>query len=153
MVSLEEKEDFMLLRNQVAEQILKDGVAEDIYLERNCESLLDYAEHIRLKSFYADEPELITIAKLKKIWIAIYNETRKNWNIIKNNVNEKPRDIAFISFTERKMDLSDHYETINIKKIKDNIDSIIELKKKKELNLNYSNKIDTKTGRNAFRKF
>ena len=42
------------------------------------------------------------------------------------------------------MDLSDHYEAINIKKIKDNIDSIIELKKKKELNLNYSNKIDTK---------
>ena len=145
LVSLEEKEDFMLLRNQVAEQILKDGVAEDIYLERNCESLLDYADHIRLKSFYADEPELITIAKLKKIWIAIYNELRKNWNIIKNNANEKPRDIAFISFTERKMDLSDHYETINIKKIKDNIDSIIELKKKKELNLNYSNKIDTKT--------
>ena len=101
---LEEKEDFMLLRNQVAEQILKDGVAEDIYLERNCESLLDYADHIRLKSFYADEPELITIAKLKKIWIAIYNETRKNWNIIKNNVNEKPRDIAFISFTGKKMD-------------------------------------------------
>ena len=70
---------------------------------------------------------------------------RKNWNILKNNANEKPRDIAFISFTERKMDLSDHYETINIKKIKDNTDSIIELKKKKELNLNYSNKIDTKT--------
>ena len=135
----------MLLRNQVAEQILKDGVDEDIYLERNCESLLDYTDHIRLKSFYADEPELITIAKLKKIWIAIYNETRKNWNIIKNNVNEKPRDIAFISFTGKKMDLSDHYEAINIKKIKDNTNSIIELKKKKELNLNYSNKIDTKT--------
>lgn len=64
--------------------------------------------------------------------IAIYNETRKNWNIIKNNVNEKPRDIAFISFTGKKMDLSDHYETIKIKKIKDNTDSIIELKKKKE---------------------
>lgn len=30
------------------------------------------------------------------------------------------------------MDLSDHYETIKIKKIKDNTDSIIELKKKKE---------------------
>ena len=43
------------------------------------------------------------------------------------------------------MDLSDHYEAINIKKIKDNTNSIIELKKKKELNLNYSNKIDTKT--------
>lgn len=47
----------MLLRNQVAEQILKNGVDEEIYLERNCKSLLDYTDHIRLKSFYADEPE------------------------------------------------------------------------------------------------
>lgn len=56
----------MLLRNQVAEQILKNGVDEEIYLERNCKSLLDYTDHIRLKSFYADEPELRIIAKLKK---------------------------------------------------------------------------------------
>ena len=122
----------MLLRNQVTEQILKDGVDDDIYLERNCESLLDYNEYIRLKSFYADEPELRTIAKFKNIWITIYNEKRKNWNIIKNDVNEKPRDIAFISFTGKKMDLSDHYEAIKIKKIKDDTDPITELREKKK---------------------
>ena len=34
-------------------------------------SLDEYVKKIELTSFYADEPELIAISKIKKIWIAI----------------------------------------------------------------------------------
>ena len=54
-----------------AKRIRKDGLDEDIFLERNCNSLEEYVNKIELTSFYADEPELIAISKIKKIWIAI----------------------------------------------------------------------------------
>ena len=54
-----------------AHKIKKDGLEEDYYLERNCNSLDEYVKKIELTSFYADEPVLIAISKIKKIWIAI----------------------------------------------------------------------------------
>ena len=69
--SLNEPEDYIALRKMTAQKIKKDGLEEDYYLERNCNSLDEYVKKIELTSFYADEPELIAISKIKKIWIAI----------------------------------------------------------------------------------
>ena len=64
--SLNEPEDYIALRKLTAQKIKKDGLEEDYYLERNCNSLDEYVKKIELTSFYADEPELIAISKIKK---------------------------------------------------------------------------------------
>ena len=74
-------------------------------MERNCSLLQEYADKIRLNSFYAYEPELISISRIKNIWIAIFDESRKTWKIIKSNNNIKPSNIAFISFKDTYSDL------------------------------------------------
>ena len=70
--SLNEPEDYIILRNMTSQKIKKDRLTEDYYLERNFNSFEKYVKKIELTSFYADEPELIAISKIKKIWIAIY---------------------------------------------------------------------------------
>ena len=75
--SLGEPQDFSNLRQLVANDILKEGIPDDIFLERNCTSLQEYVDKMRLNSFFVDEPELISISRIKNIWIAIFDELRK----------------------------------------------------------------------------
>ena len=103
LTSLGEEPDYKNLRKLTAEQILKDGIDENIYKERNCSSLNEYINKIKNTNFYADEPELLAIAKIKRIWISIYNKQFKNWNILKNSENAKPNNIAFIYFDIKKI--------------------------------------------------
>ena len=85
---------------------------DDIFMEINFSSLQEYADKIRLNSFYADEPELISISRIKNIWIAIFDELRKTWKNIKCNNNIKPSNIVFISFKDTRSDLSSNYNAI-----------------------------------------
>ena len=120
LISLNEPEDYKSLRQIASNEILKSGISEDIYLERGCETLAEYAEKIRNTNLYADEPELRAISKAKNIWIAIFDSTRSTWKIIKNPNNEKPVNIAFISFKDTNEDLSSHYDAIKYYIIQDN---------------------------------
>ena len=129
MTSLGEEPDYKKLRKLTADQILKDGIDENIYKERNCSSLNEYINKIKNTNFYADEPELFAIAKIKRIWISIYNKQLKNWNILKNSENVKPINIAFIYFNnKRNNDFSNHYNALNfnnhIKKTKKEIKNV-----------------------------
>ena len=82
IASLKEKINYITLRQLTANQILLDGIPEDIYKERECDSLIEYTDKIRSSNFYADEPELKSIATLKNILIAIYIDSKKSWKII-----------------------------------------------------------------------
>lgn len=42
--SLNEPEDYISLRKMTAQKIKKDGLEEDYYLERNCNSLDEYVK-------------------------------------------------------------------------------------------------------------
>ena len=77
IASLNEKINYITLRQLKANQILLDRIPEDIYKERECDSLIEYTDKIRSSNFYADEPELQAIATLKNIWIAIYIDSKK----------------------------------------------------------------------------
>ena len=112
LTSFGESEDCMTLRQLTAQRILADGLEEDYYLERNCSSFEEYTNKVKTNSFYAEEPELIEISKVKKIWISIYDELRKKWKIIKDKDNSKPSGLAFIIFQDTGSDLSCHYNAI-----------------------------------------
>ena len=112
--SLGEPQDFSNLRQLVANDILKEGILDDIFLERNCTSLQEYVDKIRLNSFFVDEPELISISRIKNIWIAIFDELRKTWRIIKSKNDIKPINIAFISYRDTNCDLTGHYNAIKL---------------------------------------
>ena len=45
--SLRESQDYLNLRNLVSEHIDLEGVPEDIYFERNCNSLSEYTNKIK----------------------------------------------------------------------------------------------------------
>ena len=79
-------------------------------MERNCSSLEEYVE--KISSFYADEPEIRAISKIKEAWIAIYDELRKTWKIIKDKEGIKPKKVAYICYHDTGADLSCHYNTI-----------------------------------------
>ena len=56
LTSLKEEEDNdKKLRNLRADKIKKDGIDENIYLERGCNSLEEYLNKIRYTNFYSDE--------------------------------------------------------------------------------------------------
>lgn len=58
------------------------------------------------------------ISKIKNIWIAINNRTRKTWEIIKHEIDKKPERIAFISYYDTNNDLSCHYDAIKFRNVK-----------------------------------
>lgn len=83
-------------------------------VRRNCSSLEEYIEKIKNSSFYADEPEIRAISKIKEAWIAIYDELRKTWKIIKDKTGIKPKKIAFICYQDTGADLLCHYNAIKL---------------------------------------
>jgi len=59
---------------------------------------------IRTTAFFADEPELRIIAQIKDIW-----------RFIKNHELNKPKKIAFVTYSGTNNDLVDHYNCIRTK--------------------------------------
>ena len=53
-------------------------------------------------------------------WIAIYDELRKTWKIIKDKEGIKPKKIAYICYHDTEADLSCHYNAIKSTKGKQN---------------------------------
>ena len=88
----------MTLRQLTAQRIMADGLEEDYYLERNCSSLEEYANKVKIIPFIPMNLDLIAISKVKRVCISIYDEQRKKWKIIKDKENSKPSGLAFIIF-------------------------------------------------------
>ena len=59
----------MLIKNSQIEQ--------DIINERNCDNIIEFSEKIKNKNFYAVHIEIYFLSKLMNIYIAIFNQKKK----------------------------------------------------------------------------
>ena len=77
----------MLIKNSQIEQ--------DIINERNYDNIIEFSEKIKNKKFYADHIEIYFLSKLMNIYIAIFNQIRIKWDIIKHIDFESPLAISY----------------------------------------------------------
>ena len=122
-LGIDEKK-FMDLRYKLSNLIMNSEIEEDIVRERNCENVIEFAEKIKNKNFYADHPEIYYLSKLLNVYIAIFDYNRNKWSIINHIEVKNPKNISFIIFKESSHEIGNHYDTFQIKnKFKVNIDA------------------------------
>ena len=113
LISLGENESkYMELRNNLANLIEISEIDIDLIEERNCKNKHELAEKIRNRNYYADHLEIYLLSKLLNIIIAIYNERRGKWVIIKHDETKNPIGIVFLNFKETDYELTNHYDAL-----------------------------------------
>ena len=100
----------MLIKNSQIEQ--------DIINERNCDNIIEFSEKIKNKNFYAEHIEIYFLSKLMNIYIAIFNQKRNKWDIIKHIDVKSPSAISYVIFKESSHEIGNHYDTFLMKNIK-----------------------------------
>ena len=117
LVSLgEDEKKFMELRENLSKLIEISEIEEDLILVRNCKNIQEFAEKVKNRNFYADHIEIYFLSKLLNIIIAIYNENKNKWDLIKHDEVIKPSEIAYIIFKESSYENANHYDAFLIKR-------------------------------------
>jgi len=88
----EDEAKFMELRENLSKLIEASEIDEDLVLVRNCKNIQELAEKIKNRNFYADHLEIYFLSKLLNIIIAIYNENKNKWDLIKHDEVIKPSE-------------------------------------------------------------
>jgi hypothetical protein len=91
---------------------------QDIINERNCDNIIEFSEKIKNKNFYAEHIEIYFLSKLMIIYIAIFNQKRNKWDIIKQIDVKSPSAISYVIFKKSSHEIGNHYDTFLMKNIK-----------------------------------
>ena len=117
LVSLNQDENkYLELRNEFSNLILNTEIDQEIIEERNCINKKEFAEKVKNANFYGDHPEIHLLSKLLNSIIAIYNESKDRWTIIKHAKTTNPSKLALINFTESTHELGNLYDAFIIQK-------------------------------------
>lgn len=98
--------------------IKNSQIEHDIINERNCDNIIEFSEKIKNKNFYAEHIEIYFLSKLMNIYIAIFNQKRNKWDIIKHIDVKSPSAISYVIFKESSHEIGNHYDTFLMKNIK-----------------------------------